>query len=230
MPETLLVVEDDPEIAELLRFTLNRAGFEVKEALSAERAFEQIDASLPALLVLDWMLPGMDGVEFAKRLRRDELTQELPILMLTARSEEADKLKSFDVGGVDDYLTKPFSGAELVARVKALLRRSGSPVDRLVRSGTIALDMDGRRLTIDGALVAIGPTEYRLLELFVRNPDRVFERDQIMDRVWGRNSYIEDRTVDVHVLRLRRLRKPHGQAEALQTVRGVGYRFSPQAR
>lgn len=150
--------------------------------------------------------------------------------MLTARSEEADKLKSFDVGGVDDYLTKPFSGAELVARVKALLRRSGSPVDRVVRSGTIALDMDGRRLTIDGALVAIGPTEYRLLELFVRNPDRVFERDQIMDRVWGRNSYIEDRTVDVHVLRLRRLRKPHGQAEALQTVRGVGYRFSPQAR
>ncbi len=226
MATTVLIVEDEPEIRELLNFSLTRAGFNVTEAETGEVALQRLDSNLPDILVVDWMLPGMSGVELAKRLRRDELTSALPLLMLTARNEESDILKSFE-SGIDDYMSKPFSPKELVARIKALLRRSGAPEDDLIEASGIRIDLVSHRVTIKGVDINIGPTEYRLLELLMRNPDRVFERDQLLDRVWGRSSYIETRTVDVHVLRLRKVLKPFGLDGTVQTVRSVGYRFTP---
>lgn len=226
MPTSILIVEDEKEIRELLVFTLLRDGYEVVEAENAEIALEKIDNRLPDLLLLDWMLPGIDGIELAKRLRRDELTAELPIVMLTARGEEADKLQSF-AGGIDDYITKPFSPRELLARVKALLRRSGGPQNNLIEASGICLDLNSYRITINGTEIQTTPTEYKLLEVLMRNPDRAFERSQLLDRVWGRQTYVEERTVDVHMLRLRKIFKPYGLDTALQTVRGIGYRFTP---
>jgi len=221
---TVLVVEDEPEIRELLSFTLGRAGFRVLEAASGEEALQRLDGALPGILVLDWMLPGMSGVDLARRLRRDPLTAELPIIMLTARGEEADKLRSFDCG-VDDYVTKPFSPRELIARVKALLRRSGTPESGLVQQGPLALDLNAHQLSIQGKPVPLGPTEFRLLEHFMTNPGRAFDRAQLLDRVWGRSVYVEERTVDVHILRLRKVLRPFGLEHLIQTVRGVGYRY-----
>ncbi len=226
MATTILVVEDELEIRELLSFSLGRAGYDVMEADSAEMALNLINTRLPDLIIIDWMLPGISGVELAKRLRRDELTQVLPLIMLTARSEETDTLKSFD-SGIDDYMTKPFSPKELIARLKAILRRSGSPDDEVLEVGGIRLDHGSHRISVNGETVRVGPTEYRLLELLMRHPDRVFERSQLLDRVWGRSTYIEERTVDVHVLRLRKILKPFGLDTAIQTVRSVGYRFTP---
>jgi two-component system phosphate regulon response regulator PhoB len=225
MPASILIVEDEKEIRELLVFTLLRDGYEVIEAETAEVALEKIDNRLPDLILVDWMLPGMDGIDLAKRLRRDELTADLPIVMLTARGEEADKLKSF-AGGIDDYITKPFSPRELLARVKALLRRSGGPKNNLIEASGICLDLNSYRITINGNEIQISPTEYKLLEVLMRNPDRAFERSQLLDRVWGRQVYVEERTVDVHMLRLRKILKPHGLDATLQTVRGIGYRFT----
>lgn len=227
MATSILIVEDEPEIRELLNFSLVRAGFDVAEAASGEMALQYLDNKLPDILIVDWMLPGMSGVELAKRLRRDELTNKLPLLMLTARSEETDLLKSFE-SGIDDYMSKPFSPRELVARIKALLRRTGVPEDDTVESSGIRIDLVSHRVTIAGTDINIGPTEYRLLELLMRNPDRVFERDQLLDRVWGRSTYIETRTVDVHILRLRKVLKPFGLDNTVQTVRSVGYRFTPK--
>ncbi len=224
----VLLVEDETDIREMLSFTLTRNGFEVVPAEDAEQALRILDGPLPSLVVIDWMLPGMSGVELARRLRRDPLTAELPLMMLTARGEESDKLKSFDAG-IDDYVTKPFSPRELVARIKALLRRSGEPDDGILAHGPLALDTRGHEVTVGDAKVDVGPTEFRLLELLMRNPDRAFDRGQLLDRVWGRNVYVEERTVDVHVLRLRKALSPHGVAQAVQTVRGVGYRLSPKA-
>ena len=167
----------------------------------------------------------MDGVELAKRLRRDELTAELPIVMLTARGEEGDKLLSF-AGGIDDYITKPFSPRELLARLKALLRRSGRPKNNLIQASGICLDLNSYRITINDQEIQISPTEYKLLEVLMRNPNRAFERSQLLDRVWGRKVYVEERTVDVHMLRLRKILKPYGLDATLQTVRGIGYRFT----
>ena len=226
MATHILIVEDEPEIRELLNFSLARAGFRVAEAESAESALQKLFNQLPDLVIVDWMLPGMSGVDLAKRIRKDELTSSLPLLMLTARSEESDVLKSFD-SGIDDYMSKPFSPKELVARIKALMRRSGVPEDELIEACGIQIDLGSHRLTIQGTNVNIGPTEYRLLELLMRNPDRVFERDQLLDRIWGRSSYIEIRTVDVHILRLRKVLKPFGLDGTIQTVRSVGYRFTP---
>lgn len=226
MATHILIVEDEPEIRELLNFSLARAGFRVTEAESGESALQKLFNQLPDLVIVDWMLPGMSGVDLAKRIRKDELTSSLPLLMLTARSEESDVLKSFD-SGIDDYMSKPFSPKELVARIKALMRRSGVPEDELIASSGIQIDLGSHRLIIQGTNVNIGPTEYRLLELLMRNPDRVFERDQLLDRIWGRSSYIEVRTVDVHILRLRKVLKPFGLDGTIQTVRSVGYRFTP---
>lgn len=226
MATSVLIVEDEPEIREMLNFSLTRAGFTVIEAATGEMALQRLDTDLPDILIVDWMLPGMSGVELAKRIRRDELTSALPLLMLTARSEETDVLKSFE-SGIDDYMSKPFSPKELVARIKALLRRSGAPENDVLEASGIRIDLVSHRLTIEGKNINIGPTEYRLLELLMRNPDRVFERDQLLDRVWGRSSYIETRTVDVHVLRLRKVLKPFGLDRTVQTVRSVGYRFTP---
>ncbi len=226
MAPSIMVVEDEPEIRELLSFTITRAGHDVVTAESAEQALQLIDRSLPELLVIDWMLPGMSGIDLAKRLRQDELTASLPIIMLTARGEEADKLKSFD-SGVDDYVTKPFSPKELMARVKALLRRTGAPEDNLLEVGGIRLDLTSHRVSIGEESIHMGPTEYRLLELLMRHPERAFDRSQLLDRVWGRSVYVEERTVDVHVLRLRKILQPYNLHHLIQTVRGVGYRFSP---
>ena len=225
MPTSILIVEDEKEIRELLVFTLLRDGYEVVEAETAEIAIEKIDNRLPDLVLVDWMLPGIDGIELAKRLRRDELTVELPIVMLTARGEEIDKLQSF-AGGIDDYITKPFSPRELLARVKALLRRSGGPQNNLIEASGICLDLNSYRITVNGNEIQMSPTEYKLLEVLMRNPDRAFGRSQLLDRVWGRQVYVEERTVDVHMLRLRKVLKPYGLDTALQTVRGIGYRFT----
>jgi len=223
-----MVVEDEPEIRELLNFTITRAGYDVQSAESAEQALQMLDRALPELVIIDWMLPGMSGVDLSRRLRGDELTWALPIIMLTARAEEGDKLKSFD-SGVDDYVTKPFSPRELLARVKALLRRSGAPEDNLLEVGGIKLDLNGHRVSIGDEAVHMGPTEYRLLELLMRHPERAFDRSQLLDRVWGRSVYVEERTVDVHVLRLRKILQPYDLQHLIQTVRGVGYRFSTAA-
>ena len=224
---TVLLVEDETDIREMLTFSLERAGFDVAPAETAERALEILDGPPPALVIIDWMLPGMSGVELARRLRRDALTRELPLLMLTARGEEADKLKSFDAG-IDDYMTKPFSPRELIARIKALLRRSGQPEDGVLALGRLKLDTRGHQVAVDEKQVHMGPTEFRLLELLMRNPERAFDRSQLLDRVWGRNVYVEERTVDVHVLRLRRALSPFGMDKTVETVRGVGYRLAPQ--
>ena len=226
MANKLLIIEDEPDLRELLSFTLSREGYDVMEAETAETALQMLDSTLPDLAIVDWMLPGMDGIELVKRLRRDDVTEDLPIIMLTARGEEPDKLKSFDVG-IDDYITKPFSPRELLARIKALLKRSGTPENNVLESNGIQLDLNSHRVTINGQEIHTGPTEYRLLELLVRNPDRVFNRNQLLDRVWGRGVYVEERTVDVHILRLRKLLKPFGLDRAVQTVRSVGYRYSP---
>lgn len=225
MATSILIVEDEQDIRELLEFTFLRDGYDVIAAETAEIALQKIDIKLPDMIVVDWMLPGMDGIDLAKRLRRDELTADLPIVMLTARGEEADKLKSF-AGGIDDYITKPFSPRELLARVKALLRRSGGPKNNLIEASGICLDLNSYRITINGNEIQISPTEYKLLEVLMRNPDRAFERSQLLDRVWGRQVYVEERTVDVHMLRLRKILKPHGLDATLQTVRGIGYRFT----
>jgi two-component system, OmpR family, phosphate regulon response regulator PhoB len=221
---TVLLVEDEPEIRDMLSFALGRAGFQVWEAATAEDATSRLEGVLPSLLIVDWMLPGMSGVELARRVRRDDHTSDLPIIMLTAKGEETDKLKSFD-SGVDDYITKPFSPRELIARVKALLRRSGSPESGVVAHGPLRLDLAAHELTVNGKPVRLGPTEFRLLEHFMTNPTRAFDRSQLLDRVWGRSVYVEERTVDVHILRLRKALKPFGLQHLVQTVRGVGYRY-----
>ena len=221
---TILVVEDEPGILEMLSFSLTRAGFQVWESPSAEDALRRLEGTLPSLVVLDWMLPGLSGVDLAKRLRRDQHTADLPIIMLTARGEEADKLKSFDAG-IDDYVTKPLSPRELVARVRALLRRSGAPEGGIIEHGAMRLDLNAHHLSINGNSVTLGPTEFRLLEHFMTNPGRAFDRSTLLDRVWGRSVYVEERTVDVHILRLRKVLQPHGLQHVVQTVRGVGYRY-----
>ena len=223
----ILLVEDETDIRDMLHFAFERAGLEVQAAETAEQALDMLQGTLPSLVIIDWMLPGMSGIELARRLRRDPLTSELPLLMLTARGEESDKLKSFDAG-VDDYVTKPFSPRELIARIKALLRRSGAPDDGILAVGPLKLDTNGHQISVGDDPVHVGPTEFRLLELLMRNPNRAFDRTQLLDRVWGRNVYVEERTVDVHVLRLRKALNPFGMDKVVQTVRGVGYRLAQQ--
>ena len=225
LTNTVLVVEDDPDIRELLRFTLERAGLKVVEAESGEDALTVLDGPQPSVAIIDWMLPGINGVELTQCLRKDPLTSAMPLIMLTARGEEADKLKSFD-SGIDDYLTKPFSPKELVARVKALIRRTGLPEDGHIIVQGLDLDINAHRLTIDGDPIPIGPTEFSLLELLMSNPNRAFGRAQLLDRVWGRSVYVEERTVDVHILRLRKALSKFDLDRLVQTVRGIGYRFS----
>ena len=225
MAPYILVVEDEPDIRDLLEFTISRSGFDIYEAESAEDALKILDRGLPELIIIDWMLPGMDGIDLAKKLRSDDLTKDLPIIMLPARGEEADKLRSFEVG-IDDYVTKPFSPKELMARIKALLRRTGAPSDNSLSAAGIRLDLSSHRLYINDKDVTIGPTEFKLLELFMRNPNRAFDRSQLLDRVWGRSVYVEERTVDVHVLRLRKILKPSGRDHIIETVRGLGYRLA----
>lgn len=220
----ILVVEDEQDIRELLRFTLHRAQFEVVAAADAKEALEALDGPLPALALIDWMLPGMSGIELARRIRAEQATKELPIIMLTARSEEIDKLKGFE-SGIDDYVTKPFSPKELVARTRALLRRSGRADDHCLNIFGIELDPISHSVSIDGTPIHLRPTEYRLLEIMMRNPNRAFQRSQLLDHVWGRSAYVYERTVDVHVLRLRNALRPFNRHNVIKTVRGIGYRL-----
>jgi two-component system phosphate regulon response regulator PhoB len=222
----ILVVEDEDAIREMLVVVLEQAGFNVHAASTAAEAQRFLNDSLPDLILLDWMLPDLSGVEFARRLRKEEIYQELPIIMLTARGEEEDKIRGFSCG-IDDYMTKPFSPRELVARLRAVLRRSSkhqwSPQ---ITAGDLVLDTEQHRLTIGEQNVEVSPTEFRLMQFFMTHPDKVFNRTQLLDQVWGRSVYIEERTVDVHIRRLRKILETYGREELVQTVRGFGYRFS----
>ena len=223
----ILVVEDERAIREMVVFTLKRAGFTVSEAEDAAAARRALVDHSPDLVLLDWMLPDLSGLELARALRRDQATRELPIMMLTARAAEDDKVLGLE-SGADDYLTKPFSARELVARIQALLRRTAGAEGDALAVGGLKLDPASHRVSAEGAEVTLGPTEYRLLKFFMAQPDRVFSRAQVLDRVWGGNVYIEERTVDVHIRRLRKALTPHTCDSYIQTVRGSGYRFSAQ--
>ena len=225
MTPTILVVEDEPAIQELLAVNLRHSGFLVVRAGSAEDAESAIQAALPDLLILDWMLPGKSGVALAKKLRGDERTRELPIIMLTARVHEEDKVLGLEAGA-DDYITKPFSPKELVARARAVLRRRQPHLaGDIVEVGALSLNPATHRVIAAGVPVELGPTEFRLLLFFMSHPERVYSRAQLLDEVWGDHVFIEERTVDVHIRRLRATLEPTGEQERIETVRGAGYRF-----
>ena len=225
----ILVVEDESAIAELISINLRHAGFEVTIAGTAEQAQAAVDGVLPDLIILDWMLPGQSGVALAKRWRAEARTRELPVIMLTARAEEADKITGLDAGA-DDYLTKPFSTNELMARIRALLRRKApEALDAAVAVGVLKIDPATRRVTRGDADVKVGATEFRLLHFFMTHPERVHSRAQLLDRVWGDHVFIEERTVDVHVQRLREALGPVQCAHMIEPVRGAGYRLTQQA-
>ena len=227
MKEKILIVEDEAAIREMLGYTLVKNGFNFEEANDAEAADTMISSAPPDLILLDWMLPGTSGVDFARRLRARAETREIPIIMLTAKGEEGDKIRALDLGA-DDYVTKPFSTRELIARIKAVLRRS--PQDKqsgLVQVKGLTLDPDTYRVTANDQAVDISPTEFRLLHFFISHPERVYTRTQLLDQVWGQNVYVEERTVDVHIHgTLRQSLARHGYDSFIQTVRSVGYRFS----
>ena len=227
MPATILVVEDEPAIQELIAYNLRQAGHEPMRADSAEQALNLVRDSLPDLVLLDWMLPGQSGIAFAKRMKADRRTREVPIIMLTARAEEHDKLLGLETGA-DDYITKPFSPRELNARIKAVLRRRApEATDDRVEIGGLQIDPASHRVTAGDLPVALGPTEFRLLHYLMRNLDRVLSRSKLLDGVWGDHVFIEERTVDVHIRRLRLALQPSGHDRLVETVRGGGYRFLP---
>jgi two-component system phosphate regulon response regulator PhoB len=226
MSTSILVVEDEPAIQELLRLNLEDAGFTVHTVADAASAQTQINAALPDLILLDWMLPGQSGLAFARTLRSDARTRELPIIMVTARSDEADRISGLEAW-VDDYVTKPFSPRELKARIKTVLRRRApESAQETLTVGTLTLDPATHRVTADGSPVELGPTEFRLLKFFMARPERVHSRTHLLDQVWGDHVYIEERTIDVHIRRLRRALEPYGKAQMLETVRGSGYRLA----
>lgn len=223
--DKILIVEDEQPIREMIAFHLSRAGYTTLEAADCRQARELLADERPVLALVDWMLPDMSGLELTRMLRRDKSNEDLAIIMLTARADESDKVVGLE-GGADDYITKPFSPRELVARIKAVLRRSAASGDEPLAAGNIVLDTAAHRVTVNGDVVHLGPTEYRLLRYLMAHADRVYSRDQLLDRVWGANVYVEERTVDVHVRRLRKALTTHGVHRHIQTVRGAGYRFS----
>lgn len=226
----VLVVEDESAIAELISINLRHAGYEVTIATTADQAQSEVDRVLPELVVLDWMLPGQSGLALAKRWRSQARTRELPVIMLTARAEEADKIAGLDAGA-DDYLVKPFSTNELLARIRAVLRRKApEALDTVVEVAGLRLDPATRRVSREDREVRIGPTEFRLLHFFMTHPERVHSRAQLLDRVWGDHVFIEERTVDVHVKRLREALEPVQCARMIETVRGAGYRLTQQVQ
>jgi len=228
MSARILIVEDDPGIRELLRVNLQHAGFTPVCCDSAEAAAAELQLSIPDLIVLDWMLPGRSGIEFARELRANSRLGDVPLLMLTARAQEGDKLQGFETGA-DDYMTKPFSPRELIARVRALLRRAAPETTQTpLEFAGLRLEPDTLRVFSNGEPVDLSPTEFRLLHFLMRHPDRVLSRSVLLDRVWGDNVYIEERTVDVHIRRLRLALMPGGHDRLIETVRGGGYRFLPQ--
>ncbi|MES0874352.1 phosphate regulon transcriptional regulator PhoB [Sinimarinibacterium thermocellulolyticum] len=222
----ILVVDDEAPIRELLRFALSRAEFRVVEAESAQDARLRIADQRPDLILMDWMMPGVSGIELTRELKSQITTRDIPIIMVTARAEEEDAIRGLNVG-CDDYVSKPFSYPELIARIHAVLRRAvpGGEEERVAINGLV-VDAASQRVTARGQPVKLGPTEYRLLHFFVSHPERVYSREQVLDRVWGQNVYVEERTVDVHIRRLRKALEPFGYDAMIQTVRGSGYRFS----
>jgi two-component system phosphate regulon response regulator PhoB len=226
---TVLVVDDEHAIADMICTALEMSGFRCLRADNAQHAHALIIDEKPDIALLDWMMPGTSGLELARRLRRNELTAKLPLIMLTAKSEEDNRIQGLDAGA-DDYITKPFSTRELVARVKAVLRRStnGESEEPLI-AGSLTMDRVSRRALGEGKPVDLGPTEYRLLEFFMSHPERAYSRAQLLDHVWGGNVYIDERTIDVHIRRLRKALEPSNNDALIQTVRGTGYRFSTQS-
>ena len=221
----ILIVEDETPIREMIAFHLTRAGFDTVEAGDCRKARELLVDERPDVALIDWMLPDMSGLELTRMLKRDKENEDLAIIMLTARAEENDKVAGLE-GGADDYVTKPFSPRELVARIQAVLRRAKSSDTETILAGVLELDVAGHRVTAGDIEVKLGPTEYRLLHFLMAHPDRVFSRTQLLDRVWGANVYVEERTVDVHVRRLRKALSAVAADSYIQTVRGAGYRFS----
>lgn len=226
MQAHILIVEDEPAIREMIAYALRTQSYEPILAQDGKEAIDAIDEKIPDLILLDWMLPGMTGLELVRRFRRDSTTKEIPIIMLTAKGEEADRIAGFDTG-VDDYVVKPFSARELLARIKAVLRRSRETEDDgSIQLGPLRLDANQQKLLVNNVPVHIGPTEYRLLHFFMSHANRVYSRNQLLDYVWGGGTEIEDRTVDVHIRRLRRALEPFQLEMMIETVRGSGYRFS----
>ncbi len=227
MPDkTILIVDDEPGIRDMLRIALEMSGFHCLDAADAQTAHSLIVDQKPDLILLDWMLPGTSGIELARRLKRDDVTANIPIIMLTAKGEEDNKIQGLEIGA-DDYMTKPFSPRELIARLKAVLRRTDTLTDaEPIGIEGLQLDPVSHRVTINGTPLHMGPTEYRLLEFFLTHQERVYSRSQLLDHVWGGNVYVEERTVDVHIRRLRKALELDDHHRFVQTVRGAGYRFS----
>ncbi len=221
----ILVIEDELAIRDMIGLTLERAGFDWSSATTCQEAQQLIAKQAPNLILLDWMLPGISGMDYLRQLKRNENTRDLPVIMLTARGEEGDRVKGLE-SGADDYLSKPFSTKELIARIKAVLRRSQPESNTVFRADGLELDASSHRVTVTGHTVSLGPTEFKLLHFLIEHPERVYSRDQLLDGVWGNNVYIEDRTVDVHIRRLRKALAIHNYDRMIQTVRGSGYRFS----
>jgi two-component system phosphate regulon response regulator PhoB len=228
MKGKILIVDDEAAIRQMVCLALSQAGYQCLEAADAQEAQARIVAELPDLILLDWMLPGISGVDYARRLRREKLTRHIPIIMLTARTEEEDKVRGLD-SGADDYVTKPFSPRELVARIQALQRRTTPQATEIaIEADGLLLDPVTHRVTINGQHLDLGPTEFRLLHFFMAQPERVHARERLLNGVWGDNVYVEERTVDVHIRRLRKALAASGHDRLIQTVRGSGYRFSTQ--
>jgi two-component system phosphate regulon response regulator PhoB len=224
----ILVVEDEQAIAEMIITSLEMADYQVKRAANGQIAYQMVLDDAPDLIIADWMMPMMTGIELAKRLKREENTAEIPIILLTAKSDEDDKIKGFDAG-IDDYVVKPFSPRELLARIKAVLRRGHGDIEgKGLTAGQLILDRSAKKAKIASHDISLGPIEFRLLEFFMMHPDRVYSREQLLDRVWGGNVYVEDRTVDVHIRRLRKSISILNHETMIQTVRGAGYRFSAE--
>ncbi len=228
MSAKILILEDERDIREMLAFCMEQAGYEVEQAATAERVFGLLKEGFqPDLFLVDWMLPGASGIEFTRKLKKDPENQDLPVIMLTARGEEDDRVQGLEAGA-DDYVVKPFSPRELLARVQAVLRRTGATtkVSEQLQHGDISIDIAGHRVTIRGQEVHLGPTEYKILNFFMNNVGRVYSRNQLLDSVWGQQVVVEERTVDVHIRRLRKALAPYEVENYVQTVRGSGYRFS----
>ncbi|MGB0636540.1 MAG: phosphate regulon transcriptional regulator PhoB [Gammaproteobacteria bacterium] len=226
MTAEILIVEDEPAIRQIVAMTMSHEGFKTIEVDDVTGAVKSLATMVPDLIILDWMMPGLTGLEFTKRIKKSRRTKHIPIILLTAKSQEHDKVAALN-SGADDYITKPFSAAELVARVKAVLRRVNVSSDREVLNvGNIKVDLRSRRAFCEGDKLNLSPLEFKLLEFFVSHPERVFTRTQLLDQVWGTNTFIEDRTVDVHIRRLRKVLSRHECSDYIQTVRGSGYLFT----
>ncbi len=226
MKEKILIIEDEAAIREMLGYTLTKNGYDFEEAADVDQAEQIISRNSPDLILLDWMLPGVSGVDYARRLRNNPDTKPIPVIMLTARGEETDKVRALDMGA-DDYITKPFSTKELLARIRAVLRRSSQDKStEMIKVEGLMLDPETYRVSANDETIEISPTEFRLLHFFITHPERVYSRAQLLDQVWGQNVYVEERTVDVHIRRLRQTLLPYAYDKFIQTVRSVGYRFS----